>query len=237
MPMKAWYALLIPLLAVVLASPATLTVTLTGFGTHNFTKFWVYNEAGDFVASGSVTDNQFSFEYNAATSYIVKAEGDAITIFTIPANLAATTYTVNGGQLANVTVKVVFNGPGFKPSTVAYTVSIGTYPNVTATSGKTLFTAVPAVLTFPENLLFPAVYGYKLLKITVDGTEVATPIIDTAGQHTVEVTYEAAGLATVEPMMLFAGAGIIIVLIALAVSRRRGVQSAVAALRSPYLEQ
>jgi len=108
---------------------------------------------------------------------------------------------------------------------------------VTVASGKALFTAAPAVLTFPENLLFPAVYGYKLSKITVDGTEVVTPIIDTVGQHTIEVTYEAAGLATVEPMMLFAGAGIIIVLIAFAVSRRRGVQSAVAALRSPYLEQ
>lgn len=237
MPMKAWYALLIPLLAVALASPATLTVTLTGFGTYNFTNFWVYNEAGDFITSGSVADNQFSFEYNSATSYIVKAEGGAIAVFTIPANLAATAYTVNGSQLANVTVKVVFIGPGFKPSTVAYMVSIGTYPNVTVASGKALFTAAPAVLTFPENLLFPAVYGYKLSKITVDGVEVATPIIDTAGQHTVEVTYEAAGLATVEPMMLFAGAGIIIVLIAFAVSRRRGVQSAVAALRSPYLEQ
>lgn len=225
---------LITLLALVLASPATLTVTLSHFPI-DFTRFYVYTSTGTLAAEGTVTGNQFSFEYDSATSYIAKVEGDkAVAIFTIPRGLT-TDYTFDVRQAANITITVTFKGPGFKPSSVTYTIVVDNYLNLTATTGKQLYAQPPVTLLFPESIYFPAVYGYKLVNVTVDGAAAAT--INTVGAHTVEVTYEAAGLATIEPLYLMAGAGIIAVLVAFLLTRRSGVQSAVVALRSPYLER
>ncbi|MEM1606080.1 MAG: hypothetical protein QXW41_07560 [Fervidicoccaceae archaeon] len=231
-------AVTVALAALLLASPATLTVSLANFPC-NFTSFWVYSEAGGLAASGSVSGNGFSFEYDRSASYIAKAEGDkAVAVFTVPSGVTGTQYTVTPADLAQANVTIVFIGPGYKPSVVAYTVAVPPYPNMTATSGKLLYTSAPAVLKFPETLMFPAVYGYKLVSVKVDGTEVTQVTLDAAGRvYNVEVTYEAAGLAAVEPALLLAVVAVVIIIIAaLAVMRRRGVQSAVVALRSPYLE-
>jgi len=143
--------------------------------------------------TGSKTQTLLLIDTTAATSYTVDyASGSAIVL--------------------NVTVKGVI-------VPVDYTVKVSTLNQTMGSKYKGyIFGVGSAVVSFPDQLLFPSIFGYKLKSITVDGQNATNGFAASAGQHNVVVEYEQAGI----PLWVIAAAVIVIIIIAVIASRKGG---------------
>ena len=243
--MKAKVSTLLPtaILLAALAFAASVQMTISFISAPasiDGAKLYIYDSTGKLVATAAVSGTSASATLDNSYEYLAKLDAQKLyAVFTIP--VGATSATFNFTQAANVTVKVnVAGGFLYKPSgPIEYTVALtvgGTMANATVSTAKALYAQPSVKITLPETLLFPSVYGFKLVNITLNGAPVQNGFtVSSAGNYTVEATYEFTGM----PWWAFAGIAAFAVLLIAALAARGGRKARMAmalAQASEWLE-
>jgi hypothetical protein len=233
--------LTILLAALVFAASVQMTISFVNApASIDGAKLYIYDSTGKLVATAAVSGTSASATLDNSYAYLAKLDAQKLyAVFEIPTG--ATSATFNFTQAANVTVKMnVAGGFLYKPSgPIEYTVALsvgGTMANATVSTAKALYAQPSVKITLPETLLFPSVYGFKLANITLNGAPVQNGFtISSAGNYTVEATYEFSGM----PWWVFAGiAAFLVLLIAMAAARggRKARTAMALAQASEWLE-
>jgi len=243
--MKAKVSTLLPtaILLAALAFAASVQMTISFISAPasiDGAKLYIYDSTGKLVATAAVSGTSASATLDNSYEYLAKLDAQKLyAVFTIP--VGATSATFNFTQAANVTVKVnVAGGFLYKPSgPIEYAVALtvgGTMANATVSTAKALYAQPGVKITLPETLLFPSVYGFKLVNITLNGAPVQNGFtVSSAGNYTVEATYEFTGM----PWWAFAGIAAFAVLLIAALAARGGRKARMAmalAQASEWLE-
>jgi uncharacterized membrane protein len=198
-----------------LATPVSVTVNFANApeGLNGLTAYF-YGPSG-LVTSTSISNNATSASLDTGV-YVMKVTGSKTQTLLLINTTEATSYTVDYASIhatvLNVTVKGVI-------VPVDYTVKVSTLNQTMGSKYKGyIFGIRDVVVSFPDQLLFPSIFGYKLKSITVDGQNATNGFIVPAGQHDVVVEYEQAGI----PLWVLAAAVIVIIIIAVIASRKGG---------------
>lgn len=214
-----------------LAAPVTVTVTFLG-APEKLDGLTAYFYSGSGLAgTASISGNATSISLEPGV-YYMKVTGSKAVVLLLVNTTQATSYTLDfnlGFIGVNATVK------GFSGS-VDYRVELGGM-NATTSTRYTLyaFNARPIKVFFPDQLLFPSVFGYRLKAVTVDGANATNGFaLSTQGMHQVTVEYE---LSTPN-LWLVVGLVVLVVLIAVLLVRGRaaGVRAAAELLQSEWVE-
>jgi hypothetical protein len=175
---------------------------------------YFYGPSG-LATSASISNNATNVSLEPGV-YVMKVTGSKTQSLLLINTTATTTYTVDytsgSAIILNVTVKGV-------AVPVDYTVKVATLNQTMGAKYKGyVFGVSSAVVTFPDQLLFPSIFGYKLKSITVDGTNATNGFTVSGGQHNIEVEYEQVGL----PLWVIAAAVVVVIIIAVVASKKGG---------------
>jgi opacity protein-like surface antigen len=224
-------ALVLLMGAAALAAPVTVSVTFAGAPEKldGLTAYF-YSSSG-LAGTAGISGNATSISLEPGV-YYMKVTGSKIAALLLINTTQATSYTFSFSQGfigVNATVK------GF-PGSVDYRVELGGM-NATTSTRYALYTVnAPSIkVFFPEQLLFPAIFGYRLKAVTVDGVNATNGFtLSTAGMHQVTAEYE---LSTPN-LWLVAAAVVLVIVIAVLLARRRatGVRAAAQLLQSEWVE-
>ncbi|MEZ0394547.1 MAG: hypothetical protein ABWK00_05865 [Desulfurococcaceae archaeon] len=233
---KAHLTAVLALLVASLASAAPLTVNIQL--TTPFTKYYVYTASG-LLAQGNIVSNKFSFDYNSAQSYLVKAVGNGtVLVFTVPSGLTATTFNVT--TVATIKFNITFLGkwPLAPKAVQAQVAPQGAPCNATVTTSDLVDVVPPATVKLQEEVFFPSLFGYRLSTIYINGAIGTNPFnVTNYVTYTVKAEYEPVGIAAIDPIIVAVAVGAVVIL-AVALSAKRGAAAAATleAYSSPYLE-
>jgi len=217
--------------AAALAAPVTVSVTFRNAPEKLDGLTAYFYSASGLAGTAGISGNATSISLEPGV-YYMKVTGSKVAVLLLVNTTQATSYTVDFTQGfigVNATVK------GF-PGSVDYKVGIGGM-NATTSTRYALYTFnAPSVkVFFPEQLLFPAIFGYRLKAVTVDGANATNGFtLSTAGMHQVTAEYE---LSTPN-LWLVVGAIVLVVVIAVLLARRRAtrVRAAAQLLQSEWVE-
>ncbi|MEZ0346476.1 MAG: hypothetical protein ABWK01_07985 [Infirmifilum sp.] len=216
------------------ATPLTVNIKLTT----PYTKYYVYT-ATTLAAQGNITSNTFTLNYNNTQSYLVKAVGNnTVLVFTIPSGLTTTSFNVT--TVATVTFNTTFLGKWpFAPKSVQAQVAPSGAPcNATVATSDVVNIVPPAKVKLQKEVFYPAIYGYRLSAIYVNGATSTNPFNVTSSiTYSVKAEYEPVGMAAIDPLVVVAVvAAIVVFAIVLAAKKGGSAAMAVKAYNSPYLE-
>jgi hypothetical protein len=214
-----------------LAAPVTITVTFQG-APEKLDGLTAYFYSGSGLAgTAGISGNATSISLEPGV-YYMKVTGSKVAALLLINTTQATSYTLDFAQGfigVNATVK------GF-PGSVDYRVELGGMNATTSTRYALYVGNAPSVkVFFPDQLLFPSVFGYRLKSVTVDGANATNGFaLSTQGMHQVTVEYE---LSTPNLWLIIA-AVVLVVLVAVLLARRRaaGVRAAAELLQSEWVE-
>jgi opacity protein-like surface antigen len=214
-----------------LAAPVTVTVTFQG-APEKLDGLTAYFYSGSGLAgTAGISGNATSISLEPGV-YYMKVTGSKVAALLLINTTQTTSYTLDftrGISGVNATVK------GFSGS-VDYRVELGGMNATTSTRYALYVCNTPSIkVFFPDQLLFPSVFGYRLKSITVDGANATNGFaLSTYGMHQVTVEYE---LSTPNLWLIIA-AVVLVVIVAVLLARRRaaGVRAAAELLQSEWVE-
>ncbi|WP_288005793.1 hypothetical protein [Thermofilum sp.] len=199
----------------IFATPVGVTVNFTNAPEQlNGLTAYFYGSSG-LATSTSISNNATSVSLEPGV-YVMKVTGSKTQTLLLINTTAATTYTVDYTSRSAIILNVTVKGVAVP---VDYTVKVASLNQTMGAKYKGyIFGVTGAVVTFPDQLLFPSIFGYKLKSITVDGSNATNGFTVSGGQHNVVVEYEQSGL----PLWVIAAAVIVIIIIAVVAGRKGG---------------
>jgi uncharacterized membrane protein len=209
----ALLALAVLLSVAALATPVTVSVSFVE-APENLNGLTAYfYGAGGLATSTSVSSNATSASLEPGV-YVMKVTGSKTQTLLLVNTTAATSYTVNYTSSSAIVLNVTVNGI---IAPVDYTVKVSTLNQTMGAKYRGYVFGVPSVaVTFPDQLLFPTIFGYRIKSITVDGTSVANGFTVSTGQHNIVVEYEQVGI----PLWVLVAAVIAVIAIAVIAARK-----------------
>jgi uncharacterized membrane protein len=217
-----WYVFAVLLVLAVLFSVTPALATPVGV-TVNFAHApenlngltaYFYGPSG-LATSTSINNNATNVSLEPGI-YVMKVTGSKIQSLLLINTTVATTYTVDYTSGSAIVLNVTVMGVAVP---VDYTVKVASLnQTMGAKYNGYVFGVGSAVVTFPDQLLFPSIFGYKLKSITVDGQNATNGFTVSGGRHDVVVEYEQAGL----PLWVIAAAVVVIIIIAVVAGRKGG---------------
>jgi len=216
-------------LSTALAAPVTVTVTFVNAPESlDGAEAYFYTSKG-LAGHATVRNGTVSLSLEGGVYYMKVVGKETATLLRVD-TATSTTYTVNYTDPARISVNVTVKG---FPSPIDFQVTVAG-ANATTSSRYTTyaFGEASVAVYMPEELLFPAVFGYRLKSIQVNNQTVSNGFTLAAGDHQVTVEYE---LSMPSPWAV-ALIALVVVAVAFAAVRRSGPAASLVAAQTEWVE-